>query len=439
MPSMHSRTLRSTTYAALRYIGLSSGRTLSNATGHTSLLLIALVPTFASASAQSMQASSGAASAQASYHGPITITAGGTYSGNITSDDPTRAAVTINTDEPVVIVNSTIQGRGNLIEIANVGRGANVTVSNTTGTALDPQVRGRLRGSFVVANNVSSLVVSNTSMYGVSFGVKVLSSRVSTLKIVNNFAQNMEDRESDGSGRLLNTRPDLGHFVIFNDVSAPNGAEIGWNQVVDTIGSSSTEDVINIYKSQGSNSSPIEAHDNYMEGFSSTTTPSYSGSGLITDGDGSSPVTAFVLFDNNEIVHTAGSGVEVASGHDVTARANRVVSCGQNSSGDWFAMPFVNAEIMWNYTGSSQFYNNTIDSTSGGVIRPNTNGTPMVADTWVYPPDLINNNSIINESFSDPCFVNGQINLAAEDAERSAWADKVASAGVLIGDQHSKQ
>ncbi len=437
MPSMQSRTQRAITHAALRSIGLSSSPALSSRVGQKLLLLIAFTPAFAPASAQSMQASSGSTSAQASYHGPVTITAGGTYSGNVTSDDPSRAAVTIDTDQPVVIINSTIEGRGNLIEIANVGRGANVTIRNTTGTALDPQVRGRLRGSFVVANNVSSLVVSNTSMYGVSFGVKVLSSKVGTLKIVNNFAQNMEDRESDGNGRLLNTRPDLGHFVIFNGVSAPNGAEIGWNQVVDTIGSSSTEDVINIYKSQGSNSAPIEAHDNYMEGFSSTTTPSYSGSGLITDGDGGSPVTAFVLFDNNEIVHTAGSGVEVASGHDVTARANRVVSCGQNTGGDWFAMSFVNAEVMWNYAGSSEFYNNTIDSTSGGMVRPNTDSAPMIADSWVYLPDLINNNSITNESFSDPCFVNGQIDLNAEDAERSAWASKVASAGVLIGDQHS--
>ena len=440
MPSMQSRTQYATSNAALRFHGLRTQSVLSGTVGPKLLLLITFVPTFIIASAQPIPASSGAASAQGpTYNGPVIITAGGTYSGNVISDDPTRAAVTIDTDQPVVIENSVVRGRGPLIDIANVGSGANVTIANTTGIALDPQVTGQLRGSFIVANNVSSLVVKNTSMYGVSFGIKVLSSNVSTLTILNNLAEDLEDRVSDGNGGLLNVRPDLGHFVIFNGVSAPNGAEIGWNQVVDTIGSSSTEDVINIYKSQGSHSSPIEAHDNYMEGYSSTTTLSYSGSGLITDGDGGSPVTAFVLFDDNEMVHTAGSGVEVASGHDVTARANRVVSCGQDSSGNWFAMPFVNAEIMWNYTGASQFYNNIIENTSGGMVRPNTNNTPMVADTWANPPDVINNNSIINESFSDPCFVNGQLDLAAEDAERSAWAAKVASAGVLIGDQHNPQ
>ena len=290
-----------------------------------------------------------ASAQQPTIQGPIVITSGGTYSGTLVSDNPDVPAVSINTNEPVVITNSTVTSKGPLFAINGTGSGANVTIVNTTGLALDPGIAGKQRGVFVTASDVSSLVVQNTSMSGVSFGVKVLSSKVSTLKILNNLAVNLEDRESNGQGGLLNARPDLGHFIILNGVTAPAGAEIGWNKLVNVIGAGSTEDVINIYKSQGSQPYPITAHDNYMEGFSSTTTPNYSGSGVVSDGDGTSPFSAFLLFENNDIVHAAGSGVEIASGHDVAARGNRVVSCGRDSSGDWFAMPFANAVSIWNY------------------------------------------------------------------------------------------
>ncbi|MDR3737815.1 MAG: hypothetical protein P4L40_02235, partial [Terracidiphilus sp.] len=87
---------------------------------------------------------------------PITITSGGTYSGNWVSNDPSTPAVTIKTDEPVIIQDSVISSRGDLISITGVKTGANVTVENVTGTALDPQVSGKARGSFIKANKVAS-------------------------------------------------------------------------------------------------------------------------------------------------------------------------------------------------------------------------------------------------------------------------------------------
>ena len=60
----------------------------------------------------------------------------------------------------------------------------------------------------------------------------------------------------------------------------------------------------------------------------------------------------------------------------------------------------------------------------------------MVADSWANTPDLANNNSLATESFTDPCLVNGQLNLGAENAERAYWSNKVAAAKVSIGDQH---
>jgi hypothetical protein len=371
--------------------------------------------------------------------GPIVITSGGTYSGNWTSTDPNTPAVTIHTDQPVTIQDSTISGKGTLINLSGASAGANVTIENVTGTALDPGVAGMQRGAFVSATNISFLAVKNCSIIGASFGIKVAGTSLSSLAISNNLASNLEDRASDGQGGLLDVRPELGHFIILNNVSAPAGAEISWNQAVQTIGQSSTEDVINIYNSQGSQGHPIWVHDNYMEGSSSPVNSGhYTGTALITDGstaNGAQP-TAFVLFQANEVVATAGTGVGIAAGHDISATANRVVSCGVTSAGNWYAWGS-NAVFLWNYYSSSQFYNNTITGTVGGMIGPGTNGAPTVFDVWANPPDLLDpGNSVSGNDFTDPCLVGGTVNLQAEDSERTFWAAKIAAAGELIGDQH---
>lgn len=367
---------------------------------------------------------------------PIVITAGGVYSGTWASDDPDIPAVTIHTDQAVTLLNAGISSRGDLISVSGVTRGADVTLQNVTGIALDPGVAGRQRGTFITAQNISALRVTHCSMYGVSYGIRVLSSTVTTLNLAQNLARELEDRGSDGHGGLQTSRPSLGHFIFLNGVLAPDGAEIAWNQVVDTIGNSSTEDVINVYKSQGSPTATIHVHDNYLEGYSSTTTPSYTGTGAISDGDSHQPVTAFVTFENNQMVHTAGSGVEIAGGHDILARNNRVVSCGMDAGGKWYAMPYVNAVVFWNYYGAPEFNNNVVTGMHGGVVRPDAQGKPMIADLYVRTPDLNESDESSGNNFSDPCFVNGNLNLQAEEDERALWRTKLAAASMAPGDQH---
>jgi hypothetical protein len=339
----------------------------------------------------------------------------------------------------VVIQDSVITSRGTLIELSGVKTGANVTIDNVTGTALDPEVSGAQRGAFLSATQVASLTVKNCSIIGASFGINLTASSPTTLEISNNYASNLEDRASDGQGGFLATRPSLGHFVILNGVSAPSGADISWNQVVQTIGQSSTEDVINIFNSQGSQGHPIAVHDNYMEGSSSPVVNGhYTGTALITDGPGTGDAqpTAFVLFQANQVVATAGTGVGIAAGHDVTATANRIVSCGMNNAGTWYAWG-ANGIVIWNYYGSTQFYNDTITGTVGGMVGPGTNNTPTAFDAWGNPPDMLDpGNSIAGNDFTNPCLTSSGVNLQAEDAERAFWTSKTSSANELIGDQH---
>src|SRR2546421_1033549 len=67
--------------------------------------------------------------------GTLVITAGGTYTGTWESDDAAIPAVAIRTAQPVIIENSTIRGKGDLI--ATQVMHGNVTIRNTTGIGLN--------------------------------------------------------------------------------------------------------------------------------------------------------------------------------------------------------------------------------------------------------------------------------------------------------------
>ena len=371
--------------------------------------------------------------AEATKSGPITITTGGTYSGNWTSTDPAVPAVLITTDQPVIIQNSTVSGPGNLI-VLNGKSMADLTVRNVTGTGQDARIAGQARGGFLRAYSFKSLVVQNCTISGTSFGISAGYGTAQTVKITNNRASGLEDRASDGKGGFLSTRPELGHFIQLGKLSAPNGAEIAWNELKQIIGETSTEDPINIYLSQGGNSRPISIHDNYVEGNSSPAKSTYSGDGIVTDGDITGN-TGWVLIQANQVVHTAGSGIGIASGHDISARANRVVSCGQDSTGHTYTEYGAAAVVIWNYYKSPVFYNNSITATLGGLIAVNKDGAPVVGDIAALTVD--STDIIANNSFTDPCILKGGVlNQAAEEQERSYWADKLKTNFILLGDQH---
>ena len=362
----------------------------------------------------------------------INITSGGTYSGIWVSNDPSIPAVQVSTDESVIIQNSVVSGRGHLIVINGVS-GANVTVRNVTGTGLDPQVTGAQRGSFLRAFSVNSLVVQNCTMTGTSFGVLVYTSTASTLKIMNNTAAQLDDRASDGKGGFLASRPTLGHFIQIGRVAATNGAEIAWNQLKQTIGQSSIEDPINIYLSQGTTANPIWVHDNYLEGYSSPVLSTYSGNGVIADGD-STGDTAYILLQANAMVHTSGGGVAIANGHDVTAQDNRIVSCGKDVLGNTYTQDGVSAITLWNYYKAAGFFNNKITTTAGGMVSLNKTGQFVASDISAITIDATD--TITNNNFTDPCLTQGALNFTAEDDERAYWANKLLMNSISLGDQH---
>ena len=78
----------------------------------------------------------------------ITITRGGTYTGNWQSTDPNLPAVKVDTTDPVTIVNSNVKGPGDLI-VSDTDH-TKITVRNTHGYAVNPNVYGKSAGRFSV-------------------------------------------------------------------------------------------------------------------------------------------------------------------------------------------------------------------------------------------------------------------------------------------------
>ncbi len=401
--------------------------------------------------AATVNAACGATSGSASVSVPsiastsgFTIKSGGTYSGAFSSDNPNIPAITIDTNQPVILENSTVSGRGDLIRILGTGStpalGSKATIRNVTGTALDPGVAGSYRGAFVRNDEAASISVTNCTMTGVSFGIYLAPMAVSSITIENNQAFNLEDRPSDGKGGLIPSRAMKGHFIQFNNVAAINGADIAWNQVINTLGQASVEDIIDMDDSGGSSAQhPVMIHDNYVQGAFSTGSSNYTGSGIMVEGD--SPLMAktsgFIEVTNNEVVLTAGAGIAITEGHDIAMSGNRIVSCGIDSSGKWYAGLSGNAAALWNASASPNFFNNRISGTTGGLVRPDAGAHAMAADLWAPDVSVLKNNVASGNVFDNPCWTGGKVlSNQAELIERSNWNEKVQAAGQILGDTH---
>jgi hypothetical protein len=378
------------------------------------------------------------------YSAPITITRGGMYSGNWESNDPNRPAVIIDTTDPVTIVNSNVRSRSTLI--ATWVDHADVTIQNTNGYALNPNVAGQTPGRFLDAEHYDAVTVRNCYLEGTS-GIYLDTyagdhSSHDTVKILNNRALNIDGRYSDGAGGYLayNLRTNLRTGVTeqgYDDVqfaqlakaNGLSGVEIAWNEVINQPGLSRVEDNISIYRSSGTSSSPILIHDNYIQG-AYTIAPwqsdysdssyaydwSYSGGGIML-GDGGSRDLAtacgYVKAYNNQVVSTSNYGIAVTAGPDMEIANNRVVSSGLLSDGRAIAPLNVGIAI-WdsNGDGAGTFFNNVghdnLVGWNNGAGR-NDWWTPT-ASSWV------NNTSM-----------SGTITPATEANELVLWRAKIAA------------
>jgi hypothetical protein len=372
------------------------------------------------------------------YSGPIRITRGGIYTGNWQSLDPNTPAVTVATGEPVVIENANIRSAGTLIHAFNT----DLTVRNTYGRGLNPNVRGVAPGRFIRTEDFLNLVVENCDLESTSgiylrgfFGNPAAGQGI---RIVRNRAKNIDGRHSDGAGGWLTGSEDLRQFVQFNQVRGVPGVEIAWNEVINEPDASRVEDNISIFESSGTAGSPIRIHDNYIHGAYAypATSQTYNGGGIML-GDGTGPTIAsvpqYVEAYDNQVVASMGYGLGISSGHDLRYYRNRVVANGVLADGRITTNRSTVGLYLWDWRGDRSrgfFYGNLARDNVVGVRIQLTPGQLVRND--VFFPDcsaagIDGNVCTNNTSLADP------LTVALETAERDRWRAKVSAAGVRIG------
>ena len=236
------------------------------------------------------------------YQGPITITQGGTYTGNYRSTDSGTPAVTIATSAPVTLQGCVLVGPGDLIQ-AN-GTPGDITVLNSQAFGTTPTQDNRYRGRFIAATNARNIRAENNYLeHTTGFTIYQFSgdgSANQTVRILRNKVLDIDGRTRNGGTVIAN-------FVGLNTVRSVAGIEIAWNQVINEPNLSSVEDNINLYNSGGTAQSPARVHNNYVQGaypFPATATY-FSGTGMTTDGNAvnsASETAAFVNAYNNQFM-----------------------------------------------------------------------------------------------------------------------------------------
>ena len=353
------------------------------------------------------------------YSAPITITKGGTYTGNWQSLDANVPAVQIRTSEPVIIVNSNIRSMGTLIDA--YGFAANITVRNTRGYGLNPNVRGQHAGRFLNVDGFTNVDVENNYLEGTA-GIYLYDyqgnfSNSQTVKVLANQVKNIDGRASDGKGGYyFDPNTEYVQFFQIDGVHNIHNAEVAWNQVINEPGKSLVEDNINIYDSSGTASDPFRIHDNYIDGaypFDPAHDTDYSGGGIMLGDQGSSFISAY----GNEILDTTNYGIAIASGHDNVIYNNRIFSAGVLPDGT--PIPTQNVGVyIWNANGESTFSGNIgHDNVVGWVNADGRN------DWWVPDASAWDNNTSLS----------GNVTPATIQGESAIWQNKLTGAGVSSG------
>ncbi|GHF36451.1 hypothetical protein HNQ07_001322 [Deinococcus metalli] len=376
-------------------------------------------------------APSPAPSTTITYGAPLVITKGGTYTGNYQSTDPNVPAITVRTSEPVVIDGANLKGPGHLIQ----GFSMDLTVRNTKGYGVNPNVNGRNVGRFISSESTINLNVTNNYFEGTG-GIYVRSfvgntGAGQTIKILRNSAKNIDGRFSNGAGGYQNDFYRV-QFVQFNSVRNVANAEIAWNQVINEPYKSALEENINMYETTGTPSSRIKIHDNLIWGAYApdpANTSGYAGGGILL-GDGSSTLSltgGWVDVYNNTIISTTNEGTGIAGGHDHNVYNNRYVSSGLLPDGRKIAAQNVGLYV-WDQQGSISggvWANNTVHDNQVTWMRYNSDGTTFLNNTWFAncTAALCYNNTPLYSTAT----------LSTETTEFNLWKSRASAAGQTIG------
>ncbi len=375
---------------------------------------------------------------QVDWSGPIVITGAGTYSGNWESTDTRTPAVTVATTAPVVIENAHISSVAGLIKTSVAG--ANLTVRNSVGLAVNPAVKGQSNGVFLDASSPARLDVENNYVENAGGGVLVHGysgnrDGQQTIVIRANRARNLNGLLSDGKDGYLppvGSSRSISRFIELDEVQAVPGIEVGWNEVINYPGRSLVADNIAIKSSSGTPNQPIEIHDTYIQGAYPYTAAQadYAGGGIKTEGgpyDSAQQAPAFTSIHDNQVVGTVNYGIEFTAGHDNIAANNRVISSGLLADGTRIAAQHVGMANGDVNGANNSMYNNTMhDNLIGWACWTSSCSQSGYRKDQFFPasPQDYSTNSVLTPQPISP---------ETENNEYQIWLNKTASGGIVVG------
>jgi hypothetical protein len=253
---------------------------------------------------------------------PITVRAGGSYSGCYASTSTGTPAVTLATSQPVTLDHARVVAKG--FGIQDTVTGTRLRVVDTTFEQTDP---GAVVAHRAIELQQPASFVAEHNRFTDGDGIWIGGGSVDPLTVRSNLAVDIgRYPHPTGSNCCV-------QFLQLDGVTSANG-EIAWNHTQNTSGRSGVEDNINLFRSGGSDSAHrIEIHGNLIDGAyplrpSST---NFTGGGILaSDGTGSFGHT---VAHDNTVVSTTNYGVAAAGGTDVHLDDNLLVNDTLGSDG----------------------------------------------------------------------------------------------------------
>jgi hypothetical protein len=299
----------------------------------------------------------------ATFAAPITITKGGTYSGNWRSTT-TAPAVTVLTSEPVTIQNCEVQGKGNLIAVNAM---ADVTVRNCRGEGTWSGTSGSGRMLWA-ASGVKNVVFEHNEVVKAA-GLKVINARPQKVTVRYNRADNIMGDPTNCCGFM--------QFAQFDNVVGGD-VELAWNRIVNQPEKSRVEDVVNFFNSGGTSGRLWKVHHNLIWGAfpeHPTTEQGFSGGGIMLgDGIPSGSDRGYVEAYSNTVLGSANYLLSVAGGSGNYVHDNLALSSGRLADGSTIANLGGGGPVglaLWSGpTSSSAVRNNKVVGNRVGMWKP---------------------------------------------------------------------
>jgi len=260
--------------------------------------------------------------------------------GNYESDNPSVSTITVTTTKGITIFHCFITGKGPFL-ISAPNAGTNFTVQDSWFVGQNPNVNGQVKPGAMQVSVPAALSVYGNSVKGCSGGIAVLGNGPTTAKVdlFWNYMVDFDSRKSNGNGGYQSTNGFSWASFALQNLNADPNISIGFNEVINHEGASYPGgDLINIFKTSGTQSHPVDVGYNYLQGSfpGDLTSSTWYGNGVVMDGPTSdvNQATQWVNVHDNRIVQAS-----IALGYaglNNSAYNNTVVGSGLTPSGSFF-------------------------------------------------------------------------------------------------------